>query len=196
MQDRREWGPTQPQRHPSTSDENPPWHRSSFVITYHLNILEKGSISVNTFSFFFLERLRLWHEIMARSVENFRDSLQMDDIGLERLNQPLPLRSDDLYDSMYTPTKASSYQVTERESEVGRGTTDQDRYSLLHKRGMFNQSRSHGTISQRYVHWLYPTFMALSFLAGLILAVGHHIYYRWLNGQPVGSVTRQQWSLR
>jgi hypothetical protein len=136
-------------------------------------------------------------ETMAGSIENSRDPIHMDDIGLERLRQPFPLRSVDPYDSAYTPTKTSSYQVTEREAEVNRGTFEQDRFLLLHKhRLLHNWSGNNETANQNHIHWLYPILMAMSFLAGLILAVGHHIYYSWLEGQPVGSVARQQWSLR
>ena len=34
------------------------------------------------------------------------------------------------------------------------------------------------------------------FLAGVALAVGHHLHYRALHGDKVGSPDRQQWALR
>lgn len=49
---------------------------------------------------------------------------------------------------------------------------------------------------KRRVYWLYPTAMGVSLLAGLIFAIGHHFFYRWLDGQIVGSTSKQQWSLR
>lgn len=120
----------------------------------------------------------------------------MDDIGLERLNYPSSLRSPEPYDSLYTPTKTSSYQATERESEVDRDTTEPDRLSLLHKNWLRRDLYNINERSQNRVHWRHPTFMAVSFLAGLVLAIGHHIYYSWLHGRVVGSTERQQWSLR
>jgi hypothetical protein len=133
---------------------------------------------------------------MAGFNENSRDPTHIDDIGLERLSLPSS-KAIDPYDSMCTPSKSSSYQATEREPEVDRGGIEPDRFSLLHKHKLLQKFGSNdGAGNKNYIHWLYPTFMAVSFLAGLILAVGHHIYYRWLDGQPVGSVARQQWSLR
>ncbi|KAK5050832.1 hypothetical protein LTR84_003391 [Exophiala bonariae] len=44
--------------------------------------------------------------------------------------------------------------------------------------------------------WTSPAVMLSCFALGLLFAVGHHFYYRWLDGQVVGNTTRQQWSLR
>ncbi|KAF2647353.1 hypothetical protein K491DRAFT_723503 [Lophiostoma macrostomum CBS 122681] len=41
---------------------------------------------------------------------------------------------------------------------------------------------------RRRIYWLPPTMMCLSLFLGVGLAVGHHVYYSWLNGQDVGSV--------
>ena len=49
---------------------------------------------------------------------------------------------------------------------------------------------------KRSMYWVPPTMMCASLLLGIGLAVGHHIYYSWLNGQDVGSTNNQQWSLR
>lgn len=49
---------------------------------------------------------------------------------------------------------------------------------------------------KRHIHWLLPTLMTISLLWGLLLAIGHHFYYHWLDGQIVGTAARQQWSLR
>lgn len=44
--------------------------------------------------------------------------------------------------------------------------------------------------------WASPSIMVSYFTLGIVLALGHHLYYQWLNGQVVGDLTRQQWSLR
>jgi hypothetical protein len=36
----------------------------------------------------------------------------------------------------------------------------------------------------RHIHWKAPTLMVSSLVAGLILAVGHHVFYSRLNGSP------------
>jgi len=51
-------------------------------------------------------------------------------------------------------------------------------------------------VVEKHIHWRYPTVMVLTLLFGLLLAIGHHFYYRWLDGQAVGSDADQQWSLR
>ncbi|CAG8978280.1 hypothetical protein HYALB_00010232 [Hymenoscyphus albidus] len=38
--------------------------------------------------------------------------------------------------------------------------------------------------------------MVVSLMAGVIIAIGHHLYYQWLNEQRVGDSNRQQWALR
>lgn len=45
------------------------------------------------------------------------------------------------------------------------------------------------------IHWLSPTSMAASMLAGIASALCHHSYYEWLSEQEVGSVTKQQWAV-
>ncbi|TEY50435.1 hypothetical protein BOTCAL_0276g00160 [Botryotinia calthae] len=46
------------------------------------------------------------------------------------------------------------------------------------------------------VDWQQPTFMCSMLLSGLVLAIGHHVYYNSLNGTPAGNSTRQNWSIR
>lgn len=45
-------------------------------------------------------------------------------------------------------------------------------------------------------HWVTPTCMISSFIAGVILAAAHHVYYARLNNTLVGSAARQQWPIR
>jgi hypothetical protein len=89
-----------------------------------------------------------------------------------------------------SPAEISFYEATAHDDHAV-GASESDK-SLLHDKS----SNSAVTIKDAHIYWLYPAIMGLSLLAGLILAVSHHFYYRWLNGQPVGSVARQQWSLR
>lgn len=51
-------------------------------------------------------------------------------------------------------------------------------------------------IVRHCIHWLSPTWMIVTFFAGLLLSVGHHLYYHSLDGQVVGNSQRQQWALR
>ncbi|KUJ21294.1 uncharacterized protein LY89DRAFT_547954, partial [Mollisia scopiformis] len=50
--------------------------------------------------------------------------------------------------------------------------------------------------TKKHVDWSNPTLMIMSLLAGIGFAVGHHFYYRWLNGKQVGDSHHQQWPLR
>ncbi|KAF2490821.1 hypothetical protein BU16DRAFT_585187 [Lophium mytilinum] len=45
-------------------------------------------------------------------------------------------------------------------------------------------------------HWGTPTLMVGSFCAGIVFAVGHHVYYKSLDNTVVGSAARQQWPIR
>ncbi|CAG8953251.1 hypothetical protein HYFRA_00003454 [Hymenoscyphus fraxineus] len=56
--------------------------------------------------------------------------------------------------------------------------------------------QDHHLGKSRSVHWLSPTMMVVSLIAGVIIAIGHHLYYQWLNEQRVGDSNRQQWALR
>jgi hypothetical protein len=50
--------------------------------------------------------------------------------------------------------------------------------------------------TSRQVYWRTPALMIGTLILGSSLAIGHHSYYKWLNGQNVGSTNNQQWSLR
>jgi hypothetical protein len=52
------------------------------------------------------------------------------------------------------------------------------------------------TMDQHQIHWLSPAILILFLIAGTCFAIGHHFYYNSLNGQIVGTVAQQQWSLR
>jgi hypothetical protein len=49
---------------------------------------------------------------------------------------------------------------------------------------------------QGRLHCETPVLMVSTFVAGIVLAISHHIYYTALNGQIFGSAARQQWPLR
>lgn len=41
-----------------------------------------------------------------------------------------------------------------------------------------------------------PILISISFLLGLLLAIGHHVFYNHWNHQPVKSSSQQQWIIR
>ncbi|KAF7897151.1 hypothetical protein EAF00_005379 [Botryotinia globosa] len=46
------------------------------------------------------------------------------------------------------------------------------------------------------INWQQPTFMCSMLMCGLILAIGHHVYYNSSSKTPAGDATRQAWSIR
>jgi len=54
--------------------------------------------------------------------------------------------------------------------------------------------------SQQFVRWgiawQAPTSMVCLALSGVLLALGHHFYYLFLDGTVAGSASRQQWAIR
>lgn len=46
------------------------------------------------------------------------------------------------------------------------------------------------------LHWQIPALLIGSWLCGLWLAIGHHIFYSVLDGTHVGSSSTQTWSTR
>jgi hypothetical protein len=55
-------------------------------------------------------------------------------------------------------------------------TLDPDTQALVDKRL--------GELAQWHVHWTTPAIMVSLFVAGIIGAVGHHLFYAHLNGRP------------
>ncbi|OJD30020.1 formylmethionine deformylase-like protein [Diplodia corticola] len=51
-------------------------------------------------------------------------------------------------------------------------------------------------ISRRGVQWRSPALMMLLFFAGIVFAIGHHIYYQSLDDTPVTSTSQQEWAIR
>ena len=98
--------------HPSRTRQTRSRRHRRMSIIYHNRNLEKRLAKDR------LHDLDFQLETMAGSIENSRDLIHLDDIGLERLRHPFSLRSVDPYDSTYTPTKTPSYQVTGREVEA------------------------------------------------------------------------------
>src|ERR1700730_17251812 len=61
------------------------------------------------------------------------------------------------------------------------------------------RDRSQSVDSQIYhqgIHWLSPITMLSLFLFGVLMCLGHHVYYNSLVGQVVGDVDDQQRALR
>lgn len=46
------------------------------------------------------------------------------------------------------------------------------------------------------IGWQTPALVIGFFLSGVLLIVGHHVYYNSLNGTPVKSATQQTWAIR
>lgn len=46
------------------------------------------------------------------------------------------------------------------------------------------------------IHWAAPVGMVAFFLSGVIVAIGHHIYYTWLDGTSISDDESQQWAVR
>ena len=44
--------------------------------------------------------------------------------------------------------------------------------------------RRSGEIARWHVHWTTPALIISLFIAGVMAAVGHHIFYAYLNGRP------------
>ncbi|KAK7419752.1 hypothetical protein QQX98_003124 [Neonectria punicea] len=61
-------------------------------------------------------------------------------------------------------------------------------------------SRSSGSSSKSgmrfQAHWVTPTLMVSSVIVGILLAIGHHLFYASLDGQIVTSSGQQVWNLR
>lgn len=122
------------------------------------------------------------------------------DFGLEGLNLSFELESlqvIDTHDNTNSTPAFPSSQATHQPSLRGRRSPSPVDVSmpskpLLQTNGG-NRTRS-ATIA--CIHWLHPTIMAVALTLGFPIAIGHHMYYRWLNGQVVGSTENQQWALR
>ena len=46
------------------------------------------------------------------------------------------------------------------------------------------------------IHWQKPTLIASYTLGGVMSAIGHHVYYGYMDTKIVSTVDRQQWALR
>jgi len=117
------------------------------------------------------------------------------DIGLESISQNFDLGINDANNEGSLLVQKSSYLVGRQEPGHETNSANSDRSSLLDKRRRKSNTVKR-TAAQGRIHWLYPALVILALLAGLVLSIGHHVYYRWLDGRVVGSATRQQWSLR
>jgi hypothetical protein len=138
---------------------------------------------------------------MARSRDVSPVPIPMDDIGFERLTQHFELGGvgiADAHDGRHSPSKPPWYRVVGHESVLDKDGPGQNNF-LIPRKPLPNAPKSdnsNGTAVQAHIAWLYPTIMLATLLAGLGLAIGHHSYYRWLDGRLVGSAAKQQWSLR
>jgi hypothetical protein len=112
---------------------------------------------------------------------------------MSRLSIKHPAQSDPLLEASDSKSKDKIKQrlVSTPQSVplIEEGHNDPSEVSAVNKLG-------NGTPRRPRLHWLIPSIMVLCLLAAVLLAIGHHCYYRWLDGQVVGSSDHQQWSLR
>jgi hypothetical protein len=132
---------------------------------------------------------------MAKPNENSPESIPMLDIGLESMSQTFDLAINDANNEGSLLAQHSSYLLRREEPAHETDSSNSYRPLLLDKRQR-KSSTTKRTTAQGRIHWLYPALMILALLAGLLLSIGYHVYYRWLDGRVVGSATKQQWSLR
>jgi hypothetical protein len=73
-------------------------------------------------------------------------------------------------------TKSGRESTYTQNSRYRSKLVDADTQALLDRRA--------GEIAQWHVHWTTPAIIGSLFVAGVVAAVGHHLYYAHLNGQP------------
>jgi hypothetical protein len=112
---------------------------------------------------------------------------------ISRLSAEHPAQSEPLLEANDSKSKNKIKQpllpTPQSVPSSDEGHNDRTKISAINKSG-------NETIRRPKVHWLAPSVMVSSLLAAVLLAIGHHCYYRWLDGQAVGSSGHQQWSLR
>jgi hypothetical protein len=81
------------------------------------------------------------------------------------------------------------------QTELQRLTTDHDPSSIAdtQRQRIDKPGRSH---QLRQIHWKNPALLGISLLAGIILALIHHFFYRYWNGKAVQSDVQQRWIIR
>jgi hypothetical protein len=60
---------------------------------------------------------------------------------------------------------------------------DADAQALVDKRA--------GELAQWHIHWSTPTIIAVLYIAGVFAAMGHHLFYAKLDGQPADDQLKQ-----
>lgn len=89
---------------------------------------------------------------------------------------------------------------------ITHGTGDDDHDLLVPRKPVHDYDSANYSqdshIPARGVHWKTPASMMFFLLAGIVCAIGHHLYYSWLDNQIVNhtdkswDITSQQWRLR
>jgi hypothetical protein len=79
--------------------------------------------------------------------------------------EPTPQRDEASLFSGFTLASLSPYK-----------TKDIDAQALLDRRA--------GELVQWHIHWITPASIAALYVAGVIAAVGHHLFYKKLDGEP------------
>ncbi|MCJ1468035.1 hypothetical protein MMC07_006661 [Pseudocyphellaria aurata] len=127
----------------------------------------------------------------AATVGNFNidfDPLQTGDLSQRLLtDEASPPSTVTSHDLQVRQRAASSSNITEVDSvELAQSRSKSDAISPV----------SSEIVVERHIYWLSPALMTGLFIAGVFFAIGHHLYYKSLDGQEVGDLKRQQWPLR
>jgi hypothetical protein len=112
------------------------------------------------------------------------------------------LRSRDLSSPFNSPTTRSRTNSTNREEpplfykSSHASNTNFAGQPLIEIHSVSSRSTYQPQCVKWGVSWRTPTFIIFCALAGTTLAIGHHFYFKRLDGTPAGSTSRQQWAIR
>lgn len=73
---------------------------------------------------------------------------------------------------------------------------NQQRNGSSHRNGAGQPTTSSGTLPPTKIYWKSPASMVACFFLGILVALGHHLYYNSLKGDLVGDQDEQQRKLR
>ncbi|KAM0151321.1 hypothetical protein ACHAPG_008314 [Botrytis cinerea] len=123
--------------------------------------------------------LRLYDPSRLSSCSRRNSQYSLTDSLLPISTQPEPSQCPDSHSNPSTAQNTKSNLPIQSSQNVDFSTVDKSSDTVVWK-----------------VDWQQPTFMCLVPFSGLILAIGHHVYYSSLNGTPADDSARQNWSIR
>lgn len=129
---------------------------------------------------------------MSRLYENQASLNSIDSYQLPLYQ--LDASSLDDYNSCETTPAARSAQSPTQPPSSAPGNVLANSGQATGINGQVTQNKQKTTTWQ--MHWRAPTLILGLLAIGIALALGHHFYYRSLNGTAVSSDTRQEWALR